>query len=467
MRAKVIFSLSLLIPFALLFIYVWTTATDLVFRDDMYLIKGGLIESYLNGTLSFADLWRPSDGQRFLGYNLLMLANIKWFSMNCRISALLIPFCIMASAILIYRDYRKSLYPEHSPEFIAATFLVLTFIIFNVIQWEGLIFGYALSYQSSMPFFIASFLSLEFFLLKGDYKYLPTALILTALAILLFSGKIYIVFIPVLASTFLCYVLTRRSSLTKYFWLRALLISAFLMFIAFLYVFRINHNDYAYASKHVFFAAEIFANPLEALRFLFAAFGASFVGVDAFFACTYFSFDAIVLLGLMLVLLYVLALILFFRSRMYERTYLPFYLIMQTFFYFGFMIFIRFGLGVDYGMASRYTYISIFGLAAMFWIFIFILARPVKPNVLLKGAIFTGFAVIIAGLLLTSMIVWRIQPDRKAYLAQLLGIAMRVDTATDEELLKFTERPEQVRASLRLLRAYKLNAYRANTVDGK
>jgi hypothetical protein len=150
---------------------------------------------------------------------------------------------------------------------------------------------------------------------------------------------------------------------------------------------------------------------------------------------------------------------------MYEKTYLPFYLITQTFFYLGFMTIVRFGLGLDYGMASRYTYISIVGLAAMVWIFIFILTRPVKPHLLLKGTIFTGFVIIFTGLLLTSIIVWHVQPERKAYFAQLPDIAMRVDTATSEELAKFTERPEQVRASLRLLREYKLNAYRRMSAD--
>ena len=465
MRAKVIFSLSLLIPFALVFIYVWLTATDLVFRDDMYVIKGGPIESYLRGTLTFADLWRPSDSTRFFGFNLLMLANIKWFSMNYKIFALMIPFCIMASAILIYRDYRKSLSPERSSEFIAATFLVLTLIIFNVIQSEGLIFGYALVYQSSMPFFIASFVSLELFLVRGNIKYLPAAFILPALAILVFGGKICIAFAPALGSTFLCYVLTQRSRLTKDFWLRALMISLFLAVIAFIYMFKLSHNDYV--SQPVFFAADILVNPIKAVQFLLASFGASVVGVNAFFACDYFSFHNIVQLGLVVVLLYILALVLFFRSRMYEKTYLPFFLIMLTFFYLGLMAFRRFGLGIDYGMASRYTYVSIFGLAALSWIFIFILTQPIKPSLLLKSTIFTGFAIIFAGLLLTSIIEWRVQPDRKAYLDQLPGIAMRVDTATNEELSEFGERPEQVRASLRLLREYKLNVYHTNPTDRK
>ena len=71
MKAKIILSLSLLIPLALIFIYVWTTATDLVISDDMYLIKGEPFEHYLKGTFTFADLWRPGNLGRTMDYNIL------------------------------------------------------------------------------------------------------------------------------------------------------------------------------------------------------------------------------------------------------------------------------------------------------------------------------------------------------------------------------------------------------------
>jgi hypothetical protein len=467
MRARIIFSLSLLIPFALVFLYVWTTATDIVFRDDMYLIKGGFIESYLKGTLTFADLWRPTDSMRILGGALLYIANVKWFSMDLRLIVLLIPFLMLASALLIYRDYRKSLMPESSPEFIATAFLVLTLIIFNVIQWEGLIYGNIIASQYPMPFIIASFISLELFLSKGGWKYLPAAFILAPLTILVFGGKLVFAFAPTLGLTFLCFLLTHRSLLTKDFWFRAIMISVFLAAIAFLYIFRIDYNDYVQYSSH--YAADVlgvFSRPLEAAQFLLAAFGASIVGVDVFFTCDYFSVQSMVFIGLIVVLLYALALILFFRSRMYERTYLPFFLIMQTFFYLVFVMIGRFGIGdISYGMASRYTYISIYGLVALVWIFIFTLARPVQSSTMLKGTIYASFVMIFTGLLLTSIVVWSNQPGQKAYFDQLRNIAMRVDTATPEELSKFAERPELVRDSLRLLREYKLNVYHTAPVD--
>lgn len=469
MKTKILLSLSILIPFTMLFLYVWTTATDLVVRDDMYLIKGGFIESYLKGSLTFADLWRPSNSMRILGGALLYIASAKWFSMNLKLIALFIPFLLLVSTLLIYRDYRNSLLPENSPPFIATSFLLPTLMIFSVIQWEVLITGNGIGSQYSMPFMIASFMSLEAFLLKGKLKYLPAALILPSLAVLFFGGRLVFAFAPTLGVTFLCYLMTRRFRPIKDFWYRALLMGVFLAMIAFLYIYRIDYNDYVqspqYFESEIF---EVFLRPLDAVKFLLASFGASIVGIDAFFACNYISFKNILVIGLMTVMLYAFALILFFKSGMYKRTYLPFFFILQTFFYLVFMTIGRFGIGsigLDYGMASRYTCVSLYGLIAMVWIFIFILAQSQRLNILVKGTICAGFSMICAGLFLTSFAVWNNQPRHIIYFAQLRDIAMRVDTATSDELSQFAERPQLVRDSLLLLRDHKLNVYRTQSKD--
>jgi hypothetical protein len=455
-RAKVILYLSLLIPLTLVFIYTWDTSTDVVGSDDMFLIKGGFIESYLKGTLTFDELWRPLNVSRMLGYNLLQIANIELSSMNSKILVLMIPFFMLASAILIYREYRKTLAPEHSPEFIATTFIFLSFILFNIIQWEGLMGDADLVFQSSMPFFIASFIGIELFLLRGHWKYLPATLILIPLALLVFNGKLYVSFIPTLSSVFLCYLLIYRSRLTKDFWFRAFLIGSCVAIITFLYVFGFD-----FKSNTSYDAAVIFTHPMEVGEFLLAAIASSVVGADVFFSSTYFSFNTILVIGLVIVFLYIIALVLFFRSLMYEKTYLPLFLILQTFFYLGMMMLGRFELGKDAGMASRYACVSIFGIAAIVWIFMFNLAHSQKPKFLSQCAIFAGMMVIFSGLFLTSIVVWHFQPQRKAFLAKRNEIAMRVDTATPEELYKyFLESPELVRDSLLILREYKLNAYR-------
>lgn len=456
MRTKIIFCLSVFLPFVMIFIYVWTTAGDVAFRDDLYLIKGGFIESYCKGTLGFADLWRPAGGIRFLGYNLLQVANIKWFGMNSRLIVLLIPFLMLGSAFLIYREYRKSLSPRQSPEFIAATFILISLMIFNVIQWEGLTFSYGFVFQSPMIFFIACFIGLDLFLTKGDPKYWPAAFVLPALAVMVFGGSHLFAFAPALGVTFGCYVVTRRIFLTEEFWLRVVILGAFLAMLAFLYMYGIHDNDYfPNSSQHV---DKVLANPAEALQFLLAAFGASVVGVDA--AKAYFSFHSMVFLGFCILSIHGLGLYMFIKSKLYEVTYMPFYLIMQTFFYLVFMMAGRFGYGIDYGMASRYTCVSVYGLAGTIWVIIFSLANSENFKPRWRRLLYLPIVMIFSGMFLTTVVEWRIQPYRKAYFQNIKDIALRVDTATVEELFKFEEQPELVRQSLKILRDCHLNVYR-------
>jgi hypothetical protein len=454
---------------------VWITAAEVPFRDEIMMIKGGPVESYLNGTLTFADLWRPMSSERYLGYNLLQIINVKFFAMNSKNLALLIPFFMLASAILIYREYRESIISYRSHEFIAVTFFIITCIIFNLIQYEGLIFSFALTFQYSMPFLIGSFICTDLYLSKDLRKYWLSTFILPILAILVFGATKVLPFTLALGATLCCHFLSQRHSLPKNFRFRMLSIIILFAVIGFLYLYRLTYNNYMpfSPSSYILFI-QAFIHPLEASRFLFASFGASVIGVDAFYACNFLSFGTMILIGAFVALLYVLSLFLFFRSRMYERTYLPFFLIMLTFFFLLVMTVARFPIGMGVGMASHYTCVSIYGIVAMVWIFIFRLTQPMKQNVLLKGLLFTSVTVIFTGLILTSIVVCHLQPQRKAYFEQLRHIAAQVDTADIYELWKFTtigdpygafgptsgEIPEAVRDSLRLLRENKLNVYR-------
>jgi hypothetical protein len=329
-----------------------------------------------------------------------------------------------------------------SPEFIAATFILLSLTIFNLVQWEGLTFSYGFVFQSPMPFFIASFISMELFLAKGEAKYWPAAFILPALAILVFGGTHSFSFAPTLCATLICYVLTRRNSLSKEFWLRVVIIGLFLAMLAFLYMYRIHYNDY-FPNSSGHHLDKALDNPSGVVQFLLAAFGASVVGVNA--ANIYFSFHSMVALGFCVVIIYCLCGYLFFASKLSERTYLPFYLMMQTLFYLIFMMIARFNYGIDYGMASRYTCVSVYGLAGVIWVISFFLANSEDLKPRWRGLLCLPIVMIFIGILFTSIVEWKIQPHRKAYFKNIREIALRVDYASNGELSKFEERPELVR----------------------
>jgi hypothetical protein len=305
---------------------------------------------------------------------------------------------------------------------------------------------------------------MELFLAKGEAKYWPAAFIVPTLAVLVFGGTHSFSFAPALGVTLICYIVTCPTSLTKAFWLRFVVIGIFLAMLAFLYMYRINDNDYfPGSSHHLDKIVKLLASPVEALQFLLAASGASVVGVNA--ANIYFSFHGMVVLGFCVVIIYCLCGYLFFASKLYERTYLPFYLMMQTLFYLIFMMIARFDYGIDYGMASRYTCVSVYGLAGIIWVIIFFLANSEDLKSRWRGLLCLPIVMIFLGILFTSIVEWKIQPHRKAYFKNVREIALRVDTASNDELSKFEERPELVRQSLKVLREYHLNVYRSTSAN--
>ncbi len=457
MKSKLILTASILIPFLYIMFYVWDTACGTVFRDDMYLIKGAVVEKFCERTLTFADLWRPTGGSRLLGYNLLMLLNISGFGLSSRLVVLLIPIFLLATAFLLYRDYQRSLAGLCSPACIAGTYALPMLLLFNLAMWEGLTFDYAIIFVWSVPWFLASFYALEGLLLDGSGVSWLLAVTIPSLAVLVFGQTSSFAWGVALAITFGCYVTLHRKTLPKGFIFRALGGAAVLGLLAFLYLYRIKENDYFPGSKYVDWS--LFANLWSVLRFILAALAASVVGVDAYKSDL--GSAPVVALGFLVVLVYGLALILYFRTRMHERTYLPFFMIAYALAFVASMTIGRFRYGLLYGMASRYTCSTICGIIAIVWIALFVLAKPPSATRFLRSALLAVVILIFAGMCWTSILEWKIQPYRKENFERLPEIARQLDTAYDEELAAFEERPPLVRESLRVLRKYRLNVYRA------
>ncbi|MBZ5499803.1 MAG: hypothetical protein LAP85_25670 [Acidobacteriia bacterium] len=457
MKSKLILIASVLIPFLYIMFYVWNTAGVTVFRDDIYLIKGAVIEKFCDRTLTFADLWRPTGGSRLLGYNLLQLANAAWFRLNSRLVVLLIPFVLLATACLLHKDYTRSLSGLCSPALIATTYALPMLLLFNLTLWEGLTFDYAIIFVWSVPWFLASYYALRGLLLNGSGISWLLAIVIPGLAVLVFGGMSSFAFLAALAITLGCYVELNRRRLPKGFVSRALAGIAVVGLIAFLYLYRINENDYFPDTRIIDW--RVFANPSNVLRFVLATLAASVVGVDA--SRPYLSLTAIVALGSLVALVYALALILYFKTRMHERTYLPLFMIAYALAFLSVMTIGRLRFGPLYGMASRYTCSTICGIIAIVWICVFVLVKPGPVTRYLRDTLGTVIILIFAGLCWTSIVEWQTQPYRKGTFRRLAEIALQVDTASSKELATFEERPSLVRSSLRVLRKRLLNVYKA------
>jgi hypothetical protein len=155
-----------------------------------------------------------------------------------------------------------------------------------------------------------------------------------------------------------------------------------------------------------------------------------------------------------------LALILYFRTRMHERTYLPLFLIAYALAFVMLVTLGRLHYGLLYGMAPRYTCSTICGIIAVVWIIVFALERPAFVTGSLANVLKPAVILIFASMCWTSSVEWQTQPYRMEIFERLPAIADHIDTAHDEELAAFEERPSLVRDALRVLREHQLNVYR-------
>jgi hypothetical protein len=444
---------SILLPFVYILVFVRHGAGDIVLRDDMYLISGGVVEKFCAGTLTFSDLWRAAANTRLLGYNLLLIANTAWFGLNSRLTVLLIPFFLLASAVLIYKDFRRSLAGLVSPAWIAGIYSLPMLALFNVALWEGLSFEFGIIFIWSVPWFIASYYAIERALADGRRHLWLAATLFTGTAVLVFGQTASFAYIAALAATVGVNVAIHRGSIPR---IRIAFLGAFIGLLVFLYMVRIGVDNYFPDWRLMNWS--VVTEPWNALIFVLASLSASVVGINT--AQHYLPFEAIVGIGLLVACLYLAALLLYFRARMHERTYLPLLLIFYSLAFIGFMTVGRFEFGLRYGMASRYTCNSIYGILAIVWIALFAFFKRSGTSEAVRRAIPVVMVVIFAGIAWTAPLEWKMLPERRVFFENRIRDALTLETATDQDLIKFEERPDLVRNALSVLKRYRLNAYR-------
>ena len=232
---------SILLPFVYILVFVRHGAGDIVLRDDMYLISGGVVEKFCAGTLTFSDLWRAAANTRLLGYNLLLIANTAWFGLNSRLTVLLIPFFLLASAVLIYKDFRRSPAGLVSPAWIAGIYSLPMLALFNVALWEGLSFEFGIIFIWSVPWFIASYYAIERALADGRRHLWLAATLFTGTAVLVFGQTASFAYIAALAATVGVNVAIHRGSIPR---IRIAFLGAFIGLLVFLYMVRIGVDNY-------------------------------------------------------------------------------------------------------------------------------------------------------------------------------------------------------------------------------
>ncbi|WKL04001.1 hypothetical protein Q0F98_12410 [Paenibacillus amylolyticus] len=212
-------------------------------------------------------------------------------------------------------------------------------------------------------------------------------------------------------------------------------------------------------------ALNILSHPIDATKFIFVSIASSVIGVSIYEK--YLSINFMIFFGFSLFVAYVYYIYCFFKNKIYERTIVPFLLIVYSFIIFVLILVARFNYGLDYGVSSRYTTDTQYGIIGLLWMSATMSTNRSLSRWNVKKIInLMLVAVVFIAYLFTNIIEWKTSPYRKIYFENLQQIALNYSNSSNDELSLF-QNPniEAVINGFRLLEKNHLNIFSENNKE--
>lgn len=161
-------------------------------------------------------------------------------------------------------------------------------------------------------------------------------------------------------------------------------------------------------------------------------------------------------LGVMTLIIAVIAVVLYFKEKMYEISYFPIACLVYAFVSIVLISAGRLGKGIDSLTSSRYvveTTIALIGILQIYWRYITNVSREKRKRVMC--------ALPVLGIFCLSVWCDKVEMDmgkyRKEYGRKMIEAAMNIDEVSDEELTTLFQAPgEDVREGIAVMKKYHL-----------
>jgi hypothetical protein len=366
----------------------------------------------------------------------------------------------MLSALVFIVYINKNFVKDgYNKKYLQYFYIIITFIIFSLNQWENIVMSNGIALMAQMLFFILVYVYSDILLINGrSVKNILVLILALAFGILVFGGGYVPALIISLISAILLDIYLKKpqikSNVLNY--LIILLTSASMLFI---YFYKISEGNTGTEGGSVIEKCTfILKHIIDALQYFFLSVASSVVGVNL--SDAYINIYIVEFIGVVLTLAYVGTIILYFKSKMYEKTYVPLMLIIQTFLVYMMILVGRFDYGIKYGMSSRYVTYTQYGLIAILWVmFYFLCENSDTVSKVLKNSLLFVIGLIVVGQSLTNLKEWQIAPYRKANFTKMQMMALYPSEFDKNDFNLFQSDTEKVFKGIDIIKKYKLNVY--------
>lgn len=302
--------------------FAWYTGASAVIKRDQWHYVTMLTE-YFDTGFDFHFLTLQHGEHLQLGYNLWFFLNGLWFGLNTQLELFIGLFCLGGFLVILYREFGKSLTHNSSPLQRQMMFLPMLMV--------GLSFHQIISFTYSMlsfVVFIGALLmmlfvsSLNKYLIGRDaaYSLVPFMAVTLLLLGVSVAGSGWVVYLGAGVTTIFSWVVTHRPAHKK---IIILAVGLLVLIAALLWINSFGDSRKPPGSPSG--VLYVFEHLNQVIPFVLIMLANSILDINLFQRMDLLGW--VYGVGGAIALLYVIALYLFYKTRMWEKTYVPLYLI--------------------------------------------------------------------------------------------------------------------------------------------
>ena len=437
--------------------YVLTATANVPMMDYWRYIVQFVDKIYHEG-VTLVDLWIPQEGaaHRAIGMPIFyFLANVKFFGLNTQIEIVLGIVALLINSFFLFFVYLKRMKWESS--IAKCGFVLIALCMFNINQWEILTLEFSLGFMSRIFLILIGFYLFDTLQKKQGSKLLVAISMLYMFMVACLAGSYAPGALGAIVFVVLAQIFLETSDRWKLCAQNLMVVIGFIIGIVFFF------NDLGGGTGDGAGARLIdMVSDGSIFRAIFYMLGSSVLHVSSAQVTQDFSvyFD----IGIVMFILYMIAIFIFFKRKIYKMTYMPIMLMAYTA---CIILIISFGripmYGVNYVTSSRYVCETTLGLAGICWIFLYELQFICKYE--LKGSIkktfvsSLGVVFILINLKTSYDTEMGIAPYRRIYQESLIEIMVTNEQVTDEEASKFQYDTWYVNEGIDIMEEYDLGIF--------
>jgi hypothetical protein len=423
-RTKPLALILAFLPALLCFLYITSSWVNVPYYDEWRIVP--LVDGWLHGTLSFADIYAQDDGHRVVIYRLIELLSTSLLRFDSRFEMAIGFLGLCGIAVVLAWKYEKEIENSRIPA-VLLTWLAIFLLVFSLRQWENLLGTWAVNNPVSTLFFLTALVFLD----RVDWFSFAVAAVSAVLCTFTFSngllvwplGFVYVLLGP-----------------ARNRWLAWLIATALALA--------------AYAFHYSFFPSPPHLDYMRIVARLFVVLGAPF------------SFDPGVVSGAKLhwqaslpiaigvgigvaVFVASLGLVTVFEKSIARHRF-PLAILAYGLGSAAMIAWGRLQFGIEQAVASRYNPVAslvLIGLALL--IFEMVFDHPAKKK--LVGAMVILAVPVLCATLYGDYREMQVGPYRRAYFEHWRDVVLRYKTATDADLANPHFRPDKIRALAAIL----------------